>query len=97
MRLLSSLGGEAIDWKAIEEEFMPHALYQGCGFVKFKSQFQQQQWTRENRQRYCKVCVAQKVEAGAPLQGIMCMLWKREEAFSRISRRAPPLVKSGNS
>ena len=37
--LLSALRGESIDWNAIEEEFMPHAMCVGCGFVKFKPQF----------------------------------------------------------
>ena len=82
MLLLSSLRGEAIDWDAIEAEFMPHALSKGCGFVKFKPAFAQQQWTRESRQQYCRDCVGRRVEEGTPLQCNTCLRWKAESAFS---------------
>jgi len=82
MPLLSLLRGEPADWSAIEKEFTLHASCRGCGFVKFKPAFMQHQWTRPKEQRYCKVCVARKIEAGTPLQCNTCHLWRHEATFA---------------
>ena len=34
--LLKTLRGEEVDWKAIEEEHMPGAQCEGCGYVQYK-------------------------------------------------------------
>ena len=46
--LLKHLRGEDIDWKAIEEEYMPRDKCVNCGGVKYKHAFPLQQWTRKD-------------------------------------------------
>ena len=60
---------------------MPRSQCQGCGFVQFKHEFAQQQWTKKNKRRFCKKCVARFVSAGTPFECTMCCLWKRKDAF----------------
>jgi len=91
MLLLSFLKGEAIDWAAIEEEFMPRAVCVGCGFTKFKPMYAPQQWTRRNKQRHCKECVARQIKKGTPLQCNTCVMWKCGAAFS-VTQQHPSAV-----
>ena len=71
--LLKHLRGEHIDWKAIEEEFMPRAMCFGCGFVHFKPQYAPGQWARKTKQRYCKECVEanKKRRCAVPVQHVL--------------------------
>ena len=61
---------------------MPRSRCEGCGFVQFKEEFAQQQWTKKNKGRFCKACVAKYVARGLPLECIVCGLWKSKEPFA---------------
>ena len=84
--LLKHLRGEDIDWKAIEEEYMPRDKCVNCGSVKYKHEFPLQQWTRKDKCRHCTGCVDQKEDAGTPLQCSNCKLWKATAAFPETQR-----------
>ena len=79
--LLSMLRGEVIDWKSIEEECMPRTRCAGCGNVEYKSRYAPQQWTRKDKQPYCKDCVQRKCLEGVPLQCTNCYMWRAKDAF----------------
>ena len=90
--LLRKLRGEQIDWKAIEDEFTPSRRCTGCRDVKYKQQFALQQWNRRchycidtkslcPHNKYCKICVEAKKEAGTPLDCSKCGCWKPLTAF----------------
>ena len=62
---------------------MPRSRCQGCGFVQFKDGFAQQQWTKQNKRRFCKTCVKKFVDQGTPFECTTCCIWKRKEAFDQ--------------
>ena len=55
--LLKHLRQEPINWKQIEEKHIPRMRCAGCHFVKYKSDFQEGQWNREDKACFCKTCV----------------------------------------
>jgi hypothetical protein len=89
--LLTALRGEAIDWAAIEQEFMPRARCYGCNFIRFKCSYALQQWSRQNKQPYCKDCVDKKKRLDTPLQCNTCYMWKAEIAF-KVAQRHPNCI-----
>ena len=70
-----------IDWKEIEEKYTPRARCVHCQFVKFKGEFSLQQYQKKDKRPFCKKCVGSYVEAGTPLECIVCNIWKGYEAF----------------
>ena len=86
--LLKQLRGEYIDWKAIEDEYMPRKRCVGCNFVQYKEQFQPQQWSKKDKRSICKTCVEVKVREGTPFQCTNCCLFLVKEAFSRTQQHA---------
>ena len=66
---------------------MPRSRCQGCGFVQFKEEFAPQQWTKKNKRRFCKTCVAKYKAEGTPLECTMCCRWEPEDAFAERYRK----------
>ena len=63
----------------------------GCMETRWNHEYSQSQWSRQDGYHYCKPCVLQKVEAGTPLQCLVCYVWKAEKAF-RIKNAGQRLV-----
>ena len=81
--LLKHLRGEKLDWKEIEEKYMPSKRCVGCNFVQFKDAFPEGQWNREDKISFCKICTAKKRGEGTPWRCNNCGLWKSEAAFTQ--------------
>ena len=80
--LLKHLRGEHINWKEIEEKYMPSRRCGGCNFVQYKDAFLDGQWNREDKVSFCKTCIGRKKQEGTPLRCNNCGLWKGETAFA---------------
>eukprot|EP00959_Pyramimonas_sp_CCMP1952_P016183 342539-Pyramimonas_sp.AAC.1 len=76
--LLQSLRGDALDWDAIEKEFMPSGRCALCSSVKYKNQFGLSQWSRDDGLRVCNLCLEDKKSVGTPWQCMVCGLWKSQ-------------------
>jgi hypothetical protein len=53
--LLKHLRGEQLDWKEIEEKYMPSKRCVGCNCVQLKDAFLEGQWNREDKISFCKI------------------------------------------
>ena len=84
--LLQLLRGEHVDWKAIEQKYMPSCRCDGCNFVKWKEDFTDGQWKRKDKLHFCIACIKQKEVAGTPYRCNVCALWLAAEAFEERFR-----------
>jgi hypothetical protein len=84
--LLKHLRGEEINWKEIEEKYMPSRRCVGCNFVNYKDAFQVGQWNREDKISFCKVCVERKKTEKTPFRCNNCGVWKSEDSFPKEYR-----------
>mgnify|MGYP001214493691 FL=1 len=72
--LMKTLRNEDVDWRAIEEEFTPHARCIRCGFSRFKDGYIPAQWNRKDKRRHCKPCMDTLKKAGTPFECNVCNL-----------------------
>ena len=84
--LLKHLRDEIIDWKEVEDMFMPRKQCGGCNFSKYSDSFTKIQWARKAIAPFCKECVRARTQAGTPLQCTFCTVWKSENAFEETER-----------
>lgn len=84
--LMKHLRHEEIDWKEVEDMFMPRKQCGGCNFSKYHDQFSKMQLSRKSLPSFCKECVLARVRAGTPLQCTFCTVWKPESEFGEGER-----------
>ena len=81
--LLRHLRKEAIDWEALEQEYMPSRECTGCRALLRKPEFLISQWTRpSDRGSYCNRCLQRRKNDGTPYDCAVCGIFKPPEAFS---------------
>ena len=85
--LLKHLRGEEINWKEIEEKYMPSRKCVGCNFVQYKDAYHVGQWNRDDKICFCKNCVETKRRSGTPFRCNNCGTWKSEGSFASIYRQ----------
>ena len=78
-------GDKDIDWPKIEKELMPSKYCPVCGCVKFKTSFTATEFKRTDENNFlvgaCKLCQAEKKEAGIPLQCTFCFRYRADTDF----------------
>ena len=84
--LLTTLRGEHVDWKAVEDKHTPSNKCTGCDRTVFRQEFAPSQWNRKDGKHFCLECVATKRAAGIPLECLgPCGQWKQESDFTKIN------------
>ena len=88
--LLRVWRGEDINWRAIEEEFMPSKLCPQCGYMKKLQAYTGTEWKRvdsnNNRIGNCMMCLAAHKADNCPCQCTTCFRWRPEAAFPENKR-----------
>ena len=81
--LLKLLRGQYVDWRAIEDKYMPRRRCVSWNCVKFKECFAAGQFNREDKICFCKECVTKKEKCKTPYRCNTCGLWKKSESFKK--------------
>ena len=78
----------AVDWKALEEQYMPRRNRPGCGIYKYKHDCCTSEWGKRDKCGNRLHCIDRRTADGLPFECNNCLQWKAKEAFLQHQLRA---------